>query len=251
MAPAAEPRQKNSEQEEASELHVQHRSKSSNTMSGKTREKIRTAPGESRQKAQQNSHVELRGLARFGGLAFLRFEAENRHDFLQIFPDFALGAGIAQQVGGVIGGHQFSTAKFEPLSAEVRNAAVCFENGLRGGASEADDYFGGDGINLAQQEWRALAYFIFLRGAIFRRTALHDVADVDVFSLQAHRFNHLREKFSGAADKRETLHVLIMAGAFADKNEFGFWIAVAEDNFIPRSVEFAARAFAEVGSNLQ
>ena len=118
-------------------------------------------------------------------------------------------------------------------------------------ASETDDYFGRDGVNLAQQEWRALAYFIFFGSAIFRRAALHDVANVNVFSLQAHRFDHLREKFSGAADERETLHVFIVAGAFADENQFGFWIAVAENNFVARFVEFAARALAEIGSNLQ
>ena len=74
-------------------------------VSGETREKIRTAPGKSRQQPQQNSHVGLRGLARLGGLAFLRFEAENGHDLLQVFPDFAFRAGIAQQIGGMIGGH--------------------------------------------------------------------------------------------------------------------------------------------------
>ena len=124
-------------------------------------------------------------------------------------------------------------------------------NGLRGGASQADDHFGSDGVDLAQQEWRAVADFVFFRSAIFRRAALHDVADVDVFALQAHGFDHLREKFSGAADERKTLHVFIVAGAFADENQFGFGIAVAEDDFVARPVEFAARAFAEIGSNLE
>src|ERR1700722_6907768 len=251
MAPAAEPWEKNSEQDEAGELHVQHRSKSADAVGGEAREKIRTAPGESRQKAQQNSHVGLRGLARFGGLAFFRLQAENGHDFLQVLPDFAFGAGIAQQVGGVIGGHQFSAAKFEPLAAELGDAAVCCENGLGGGASEADDYFWRDGIDLAQQEWRTLLDFVALRSAIFRRATFDDVADVDVFALQAHRFDHLRQKLSGAADEREALHVFIVTWAFADKDELGFGIAVAEDDFVSSFVELAASAFAEIGSNLE
>jgi hypothetical protein len=251
MAPAAEPREKNCEQEEAGELHVKHGSKSANAVGGETREKIGTAPGKCRQKAQQNSHVELGGLARFRGLAFLSFETENRHDFLQIFPDFAFCAGIAQQVGGVVRGHQFSAAKFEPLSAELGNAAVCFENGLRGGAAQADDYFGGDGVNLAQQEWRALADFIFFWSAIFRRAAFHDVADVDIISLQAHGFDHLRQKFSGTANERESLHVFVVTRTFAYEHKFGFGIAIAENYFVARLMKLAARAFAEIGSNLQ
>ena len=91
----------------------------------------------------------------------------------------------------------------------------------------------------------------FSGSAIFRRAAFHDVADVDVFSLQAHRFDHLRQKFSGAADEGEALHVFIVAGAFADKNQFGFGIAVAEDDFVACFVKFAARAFAEIGANLE
>ena len=96
MTPAAKPGEKNCEQDEAGELHVQHGSKSSDAVGGETREKIRAAPGESRQKAQQNSHVGLRGLARLSGLAFLRFQPENRHDFLQVLPDFTLRARIAK-----------------------------------------------------------------------------------------------------------------------------------------------------------
>ena len=220
-------------------------------MGGETREKIRTAPGESRQKAQQNSHDGLGGLARLGGLAFLRFQAEDRHDFLQIFPDFAFRAGITQQVGGMIRGHQLSSAKFEPLSTKLRDATIGFQQGLRCDGPEADDYFGRDGINLAQQKRRARSDFVFLGGTIFRRAAFHDVADVDVFPLQAHCFDHLGEKFSGAADKREALHVFVVSGAFADENEVSFGITVAENNFVARGVEFATRAFAEVGSNLE
>ena len=93
--------------------------------------------------------------------------------------------------------------------------------------------------------------FIFFRSAIFRRTAFHDVADVDVFALQAHRFDHLRQQFSGAADERQALHVFIVAGAFADKNQLGVGIAVAKNDGVSCVVEFAARAFAEIGANLE
>jgi len=87
-------------------------------MRGKTRDKIRAAPSQRRQQAQQNSHDELRGLA------FLHFEAEDGHHFLEVFPDIAFRGRIAQQIGGVIGGQQFSSAKFQPLAAKLRDAAI-------------------------------------------------------------------------------------------------------------------------------
>ena len=54
-----------------------------------------------------------------GGFAFLYFQAEDGHDFLEIFPDFAFCWRIAQQIRGVIGRQQFSSAKFQPLPAKL------------------------------------------------------------------------------------------------------------------------------------
>jgi hypothetical protein len=75
-----------------------------------------------------------------------------------------------------------------------------------------------DGIQLAQEVGRAGGDFVFFGEAVLRRAALDDVADVNVFALQAHGFNHLGEEFSGPADKREALGVFIGTGTFADKN---------------------------------
>src|SRR5881396_98837 len=72
-------------------------------MGGKTRNEIRAAPGQRRQQAQQNSHD---GLV---GLAFLHFESEDGHDFLEVFPDFALGGRITEQISGMIRRQQFSS----------------------------------------------------------------------------------------------------------------------------------------------
>ncbi len=95
-----------------------------------------------------------------------------------------------------------------------------------------------------------MAISSFSGQAIFRRAAFHDVADVHVFAAQAHCFDHLREKFSGAADEWLALHVFVMAGAFTDEDEFGFRIAHAEDDFVARLVQAAARALAEIGANV-
>ncbi len=93
---------------------------------------------------------------------------------------------------------------------------------LRRAGSEADDYFGSDGVELAQQIWRAGFDFVGFGQAIFRRAALDDVADVYVFALQAHRFDHLRQQFSGAADKGKALGIFVAARPFAYENQVGF-----------------------------
>src|SRR5260370_27911728 len=113
MPPAAESGKEKGEEKKPQQLHVQHGTESANAMRSKTRDEIRAAPGQRRQQAQQNSHDEL------GGLAFLRFEAENGHDFLKVFPDFALGGRIAQQIRGMISRQQFFSPKFHSLPATL------------------------------------------------------------------------------------------------------------------------------------
>ena len=120
---------------------------------------------------------------------------------------------------------------------------------LRGAASEADDHFGLDGRELAQQKRHAGGDFVFFRRAIFRRAALHHVGDVDVVALQAHGLDHLRQQLSGAADKGNALHVFVVPGPFADEDQLGVRIAHAEDDLVAVAVQLAARAVAQVGGD--
>jgi len=253
VAPAAEPWEREGEQDESDELHVEQGAQGAHALGGEAREEIGAAPGQRRQDAQQNSHDGLgglaRGLTRGGRCGFFSLQAEDGHHFLQIFPDFAFCAGIAQQIRGVIGGHQLSSAELKPLATEMRNAAIGLEQRLRGYAAEANDYFGSDGVQLAKQEGRANFYFVFFGGAIFGWAALHYVADVNVCALQAHGFDHLVQQFSRAADKRQTLGVFIAARAFAHENELGVGISVAEDELVAATMQFAAGAIADVGEN--
>jgi hypothetical protein len=124
------------------------------------------------------------------------------------------------------------------------------EQSLRGAGAEAANHFRLNGRELTQQERRADGDFVFIGKAIFGRAAFHDVADVDVLAAKRHCFDHLREKFSCAADEGLALDIFIVAWAFADENEFGFGISDAEYEFGARFVQAAARAFAEVGANV-
>src|SRR5260370_840219 len=97
-------------------------------MRAKARQETRTAPGQRRQDAQQNSHDGLGGLSRIGGLsrpgrqAFLTLQAELGHHFLQIFPDFAFCAPGSQQECGMVSRHPFSSPELEPMPSQMRSA---------------------------------------------------------------------------------------------------------------------------------
>jgi hypothetical protein len=214
-------------------------------MGGKSRDEITTAPGERREQPKQDSHDEL------GGLALLHFKAENGHDFLKIFPDFAFSVRVTQEIGGMIRGEQFSSAKFEPLAAELGNAAIRLEKRLCRDGSQADDHFRRNDINLPEEKGRAGADLVLFRLSIFRRAAFRDVADVNVPSLQPHSFDHLREQLPCAAYERQALRVFIGTGAFPHKHKFGFRTSVAKNNAVPGLVELAARALAEVTADLE
>ena len=151
----------------------------------------------------------------------------------------------------MIGGHEFAGAKVEPLSAELGNSAIGFQERFCGDGAEANNDCGRDDVELAQKKRRTGADFVFFGRAIFRRTAFHDVANVNIFALQAHGFDHLRKKLSGAPDKWEALGVFISARAFSNKNEFGFGISVTEDNGVAMFMKLAARAFTQVLANPQ
>src|SRR5579863_9040042 len=177
-------------------------------------------------------------------------EAEDGHDFLQIFPDFAFCGGIAKQVRRMIGGDEFRAVVVEPLAAESGNAQRGLEHRLRGATAEATNHPGLDHAELANEIGRAGCDFVLFRQAIFGRTAFHDVADVNIRTAKAHRLDHLREEFPGAADEGLALLVFVAAGTFTDENELRLRIADAEDDVGASLVEFAARAVgADVGAD--
>ena len=124
-------------------------------------------------------------------------------------------------------------------------------------AREADTAESADGLRaddgkLPVQELAADLHLIGFRSAIFRRPALHHVADIDVFAedfdafLFRRVFDHLCEQLPGAADERDALRVLIGARTFADEDQRRFGIADAEDDLVAALMQAAAAAVADV-----
>src|SRR5215467_12267407 len=151
----------------------------------------------------------------------------------------------------MIGGHELALPVIEPLAAELRDSTICLQKRLCGDSAKTNDHFRRDHFELPEQKWRTGGDFVFFGRAILRRTAFHDVANVDIFALQTHSFDHLSEKSSGAAYKGQTLRVFVGARTFSHKNQLGFGISVAEDNGLPVPMKLAASTFSQILANPQ
>src|SRR5581483_3944886 len=137
---------------------------------------------------------------------------------------------------------QLCAAEIEPFAAETRNPLSGLQQGLRGASAEGANHFWVDDAELSEKERRAGGDLVLFRQAIFWRAAFHHVADVNIFALEAHGFDHLREQLASAADEWFALKIFVVAGALADEDEFGFRIADAENELGASFVQLAARA---------
>ena len=81
---------------------------------------------------------------------------------------------------------------------------------------------------------------------LFGRAALDHVGDVDVLASEAHPLrDDVGQQPSGAADERDALSILVLAGTFSDEHHGGVRIADTEDDGRSSTSELAARAVAE------
>jgi hypothetical protein len=125
-------------------LHAEKRANAANGAGGETGEKIGGTPSDG------GGQTEYNGIGHLFGLGLFYFEAEGGHDFLQIFPNFAFGGGVAKEISGMVGGEHLVAAEIQPLPAKLRDAAIGLKKSLRGGAAKANDGGGLQGVELAE-----------------------------------------------------------------------------------------------------
>src|ERR1700722_15262220 len=171
------------------------------------------------------------------------------HHSLQILPDFRLRGGIPQQVGRMIGGHQFRIPEIKPFAAQLGDALRGLQQRLRRTTAEGANDFGLDRINLPHQERRADLDLIFLRQTVFWRAALHPDGDIDALTLQAHGLEHIGQQSARAPHKRFAAQIFITPRSFPDEHQLRVWITGAEYNLVSVLRQFAARAIAMILAN--
>ena len=126
-----------------------------------------------------------------------------RHHFFQIFPDFS--SWRSDSAANMRDDTWPSSACREiPATArEVAKSIASRPERLKGDRAQANNRLRLDHRKLPEKKRRARRHLILFRRAIFRRPALHHVADVNVFALQSHGLDHLRQQFSRAAHERQ------------------------------------------------
>src|SRR5260370_31277275 len=111
MSPVTGEKKKNGDKEGAPELHAKQSAHTSDAAGGEACQKIGAAPRNRRGDTEHYAAGHLLGLVLF------YFQAEFGHDSLKIFPDFAFGDRITQQICRVIGRQHFVTTEIHPVSS--------------------------------------------------------------------------------------------------------------------------------------
>ena len=146
---------------------------------------------------------------------------------LQIFPSLAFGflVVLPQQIGGMIGDHHRNIAPFVPFAARFRDAFFVIQQSLHGSCAQNANGSWLEWSSTGGKKLAANFHLVGQRRAIFRRPALHHVADVNVGAPDRDAFfgggvlDHLRKKLTRAADKGQALLVFIGARTFAHENQ--------------------------------
>src|SRR4051794_10398950 len=130
----------------------------------------------------------------------------------QIFPGFTARCLIvlAKEIRRMIRNHHGNAVPCLPVAAKFRDAFFGIEKRFHRCRPERANRFRLDGHELTEQELPAGLHLVRKGRAVLRRSALHDVADVDIRACNRNTFfgggivDHLSQQLSRAADKRQS-----------------------------------------------
>ncbi len=114
--------------------------------------------------------------------------------------------------------------------------------GFRRTSPKRDDCLGAKHAQLTVKKRRTGARFVFFRGPVLRRAALHDIANVDLVARVPHRDDHLVQQFSRVTHERLALLVLVIPGPFANEHELGLLTATRKNALGPTFMKSAGGA---------
>ena len=129
--------------------------------------------------------------------------------------------------------HGAGAFNVEPLPMLAGDAKVRLDDRHRSDAPETDDELRADQIALRVQPVAARSLLLVERVTVVRRTAFDDVRNVYVRAVEIDHFEHIVEQFSGGADERLTLQILLLARTLADEHQLALGIADAENDVVP------------------
>src|SRR4030095_10826878 len=154
--------------------------------------------------------------------------------------------GVAKQERRMKRRHEDARPVRVQLAAQLGDALLRADEGLRGEVAEREDDARLDGVELRRQEGIARRHLVRLRIAVPLGPALHHVGDVAVaLTVESHRREHLREELTGTAHEGFALLVFLLTRAFAHHHQPRAAAPGSEDDGGAALAELAARASLE------
>lgn len=122
------------------------------------------------------------------------------------------------------------TLPLVPTSHQLSNPLSALQKYLCGRGPERHHDGRSNGSELPNQKLPTRFRLGWLRFAVFRRTATHGIADVDLPAIHPHCFDHAIEEFSRPAHERPSRHILVGSRRLAyECNEGRILVAFPKD----------------------
>ena len=144
----------------------------------------------------------------------------------------------------MVRGHHGRLAAIElPRAAKLADSDCGAQEGGHSGVAQRDDHVRFHELELLVHERKTALHFLWLRLPISGRSALQDVAHVNVeHGVESHRGDHPVEQLPRATDEWNSLRVLVPTGRLAEKENFGLRIPTRKNGVRARLVKRATRA---------
>jgi hypothetical protein len=181
--------------------------------------------------------------------------AQQFRDFFQVVDETLIllmaGLFIGRTKDGrrMDGGHHPGKGRIQQFAAVPCDAKFASEQRLRGGGPEADDHLGLQHLDFgfkprtASRDFHGVGLFVDAPlAAGFPLEVLYRIRDVDFAAIDARFDKSAIEQLSGRADERLALKIFLVAGLFADENDFGALSTGAEDRLSGVDIKIAGGA---------
>src|SRR6185369_15344910 len=129
----------------------------------------------------------------------------------------------------MIGDDERNSVILVDSTTKLSDRSFCVEKSLGSEASECNDYFRLDQLELPHEVRAAGADFVGKRIAVPRGTVLQDVADEHVLALELDGGKNLGEQLACGAHEWPPGRVLVCARRFTYAYEFGCWTALSRN----------------------
>ncbi len=91
--------------------------------------------------------------------------------------------------------------------------------------------------------------FVLLWSSVGRRTAFHDVADINLIARELDGFDDFGKQLSGGSHKRQPLSIFVCPRSLAHENQLGLGSSRAKHDVGSSGAKLAAAAISQIGAN--